>query len=54
MELYLAVCAETNNVKMFTSYEEFKEFAVQARYSHEYYKLGAIEQIMDVDLFYYD
>lgn len=54
MELYLAICSETNNVKMFTGYEEFKEFAVKNRYSHDYYRIGAIEQVMDVDLFYYD
>lgn len=54
MELYLAICGETNNVKMFTDYEALKEFAIENRYSHDYYSLGEVEKIMDVHLFYYD
>lgn len=54
MELYVAVCSETNDVKMFTAYEDLKEFAVQHRYAYDYYRLGDVEKIMDVHLFYYD
>ena len=54
MELYLAVCHETNIPKIFISYQEFKEFSIEHRYSHSYYKLGEVREYMDVELFYYD
>jgi hypothetical protein len=54
MEIYLAVCSETSAVKMFADYEKFKEFAVKERYAYSYFNLGSVEEIPDVDLFYYD
>lgn len=54
MEIYLAICDETNEVKMFIGFEDFKDFAKEKRYSHSYFKLGEAEQIYDVDLFYYE
>lgn len=54
MELYLAVCSETNTTKVFIGYEDFKEFAVKERYAYSYFKLGDVTEIPDVDLFYYD
>lgn len=52
--LYMAICNETNNVKMFAGYEDFKEFAVKERYAYSYYELGEAKEIMDVGLFYYE
>lgn len=54
MGLYMAVCNETNNAKAFTSYEDFKEFAVKEKYAYSYFELGEINEIADVDLFYYE
>ncbi len=54
MNIYLAVCSETNTVKMFTCYEDFKEFAIEERYAYNYYEIGNAVEIPDVDLFYYD
>lgn len=54
MSMYLAVCNDTNNVKMFTNYDEFKDFAVQNRYAYSYFELGDLREIPDVDLFYYE
>lgn len=54
MELYLAVCRETNIPKVFSDYESLKEFSIENRYSYNYYKLGEVEEYMDVELFYYD
>jgi hypothetical protein len=54
MELYLAICNETNNSKVFISYEDFKEFAVKERYAYSYFKLGDAVEIADVDLYYYE
>ncbi|MCM3387248.1 hypothetical protein M3649_03765 [Ureibacillus chungkukjangi] len=54
MDLYLAVCDETNTAKVFTDYEDFREFAVKERYAYSYFKLGNVDEIPDVELFYYD
>lgn len=54
MGLYLAICHETNNVKAFTGFEDLKEFAISHKYSHSYYQLGEVQELMDVDLFYYN
>lgn len=54
MGLYFAICSESNNVKVFTGYEDFKEFAIKERYAYSYYEIGSAREIADVDLFYYD
>lgn len=53
MEFYLAVCNETRDVKLFVDYSEFKDFSIEKRYSYSYYSLEGMEEIPDVDLFYY-
>lgn len=53
MEIYLATCYETNEVKMFVGYEDLKTFALEERYAYNYFKLGDLREIPDVDLFYY-
>lgn len=52
MDLYLAICNETNTVKMFTDYRRFKDFAVEEKYRYSYFNVGEVEEIPDVDLFY--
>lgn len=53
MELYLAVNTKTNDVKMFIGYEDLREFSIEERYAYDYFKLSNLEEIPDVDLFYY-
>lgn len=53
MDLFIAIDTETNDVKMFIGYEDLKEFAEKERYAYDYFKLGDLREIPDVDLFYY-
>lgn len=52
--MYVAICNETNNVKMFIGFEELKEFAQEHKYSYSYYQLGDVRDISDVELEYND
>lgn len=54
MELFIAINNETNEVKMFNNREDLKEFAIKKQYSYSYYVLGDVEEIPDIDLFYYE
>lgn len=49
----MAVCDETNQVKIFNSFDKFKEFSEEMRYSWTYYTIGGVEEVRDVDLFLY-
>ena len=53
MELYMAVCNMTSNVKVWSDYDAFREFANEHEYSHSYYKISDAEEIADTELFYY-
>lgn len=54
MGLFVAVNNSTNIVRMFTNYDDLKEFSIKKQYSYSYYRIGEAEEIPDIDLFYYE